>query len=241
MKKMTVGSCFSGIGGLELGLEMTGGFRTVWQCEIDPYATKVLEKHWPHVKRYSDITEIECLKKQMLSLADFHAKTLVSQAEAPALPETVLVSGNGFYAPFAWYDHNSRLWRTYQCSLGGGWEPFLGIWPKRGMTRNGIAFQLVKSERHIHGRGCSLFPTPCATECKGGGVFSGDGETPGSSDTSPNDNWWKTEPNLVRVAHGIPLQVHRIAGLGNSVVPQVAHKIGEMILKSEQRVAEEDK
>ena len=53
---LTVGSLFAGIGGLELGLEMTGGFRTKWQVELDPYATGVLERHWPDVRRWRDIT-----------------------------------------------------------------------------------------------------------------------------------------------------------------------------------------
>jgi DNA (cytosine-5)-methyltransferase 1 len=55
--KFTVGSLFSGIGGLELGLEMTGGFKTIWQVEIDDYANKVLAKHWPDVPRYRDVRE----------------------------------------------------------------------------------------------------------------------------------------------------------------------------------------
>jgi len=58
MMPLTVGSLFSGIGGFELGLERTGGFKTVWQCEIDPFCQKVLEKHWPNVKRFTDIKKI---------------------------------------------------------------------------------------------------------------------------------------------------------------------------------------
>jgi len=44
---ITVGSLFSGIGGIELGLERTGGFRTIWFCENEPYPSAVLEKNFP--------------------------------------------------------------------------------------------------------------------------------------------------------------------------------------------------
>ena len=56
-EKLTVGSLFSGIGGLELGLERTGGFKTKWQVEIDEYCLKVSERHWPNVQRFRDIKE----------------------------------------------------------------------------------------------------------------------------------------------------------------------------------------
>ena len=54
---MTLGSFFSGIGGLELGLERAG-FRTRWQVEIDPYARKILDRHWPDVPKHGDITKL---------------------------------------------------------------------------------------------------------------------------------------------------------------------------------------
>jgi DNA (cytosine-5)-methyltransferase 1 len=56
--KLRLLSLFAGIGGFELGLERSGGFQTVAQCEIDPYCNKVLARHWPEVKRYGDIREL---------------------------------------------------------------------------------------------------------------------------------------------------------------------------------------
>lgn len=52
-------SLFAGIGGFELGLERSGYFETVAQCEIDPYCNRVLAKHWPDVRRYGDIRELD--------------------------------------------------------------------------------------------------------------------------------------------------------------------------------------
>ena len=47
-----------------------------------------------------------------------------------------------------------------------------------------------------------------------------------------DDDWgaWRTEPALGRVANGVPHRAHRIAGLGNAVVPQIPELIGNAIL-----------
>jgi DNA (cytosine-5)-methyltransferase 1 len=42
--------------------------------------------------------------------------------------------------------------------------------------------------------------------------------------------WWETEPDVGRVAHGVPSRVDRLRGLGNAVVPQVAELIGRMVI-----------
>lgn len=42
---------------------------------------------------------------------------------------------------------------------------------------------------------------------------------------------WEPEPNVGRVAHGIPSRVDRLKGLGNAIVPQVAYEILREIRK----------
>lgn len=56
---ITIGSCFAGIGGFELGLERSiPSSNTIWQIEREPFCQKVLRKHWPDSVIYDDITTI---------------------------------------------------------------------------------------------------------------------------------------------------------------------------------------
>lgn len=71
-----------------------------------------------------------------------------------------------------------------------------------------------------------------------------DGVCGSISDTSGKDNgvraqrhasrkWWETEPDVGRVADGVPHRVERLRGLGNAVVPQQVYPIFNAIAEAE--------
>ncbi|KKM62118.1 hypothetical protein LCGC14_1524980, partial [marine sediment metagenome] len=51
------GSLYSGVGGMDLGLDRAGWIPQ-WQVEINPYRRQVLERHWPDVQRFTDVREV---------------------------------------------------------------------------------------------------------------------------------------------------------------------------------------
>ncbi len=46
-----------------------------------------------------------------------------------------------------------------------------------------------------------------------------------------NASWWRVEPNVGRVANGVPSRVDRLRCLGNAVVPQIPEIIGRAIMR----------
>lgn len=60
MRKSTIGSLFSGIGGLDLAAQWAG-FETAWFVEKEPFCQQVLAKHWPNTPIHSDVFDCKCL------------------------------------------------------------------------------------------------------------------------------------------------------------------------------------
>ena len=68
------------------------------------------------------------------------------------------------------------------------------------------------------------------------GETTGKGQAPSGRLSVEGDNrggWWAVEPELGRVANGIPNRVDRLKQLGNAVVPQVVEAIGRAIMEAE--------
>ena len=64
---------------------------------------------------------------------------------------------------------------------------------------------------------------------------------PGRSHPKKKDGiggWWAAEPDVGRVAHGIPARVDRLKSLGNAIVPQIAFLIGKKIVEIDRKMGD---
>jgi DNA (cytosine-5)-methyltransferase 1 len=95
-------SLFAGIGGFDLGLERTGGFKTVAFCEIEPEAQAVLAKHWPGVPIYDDV--------RTLTAEDFAATDIEPDCIVGGFPCQDISLAGGWKGLAG---ERSGLWREY--------------------------------------------------------------------------------------------------------------------------------
>ena len=56
---MKIGSLFSGYGGLDLAVSAVTGGVVAWHCEWDAAPSKILEKHFPGVPNYRDVSLVD--------------------------------------------------------------------------------------------------------------------------------------------------------------------------------------
>ncbi len=82
---LTIGSLFSGIGGLEFGLELAGFGPVIWQCEADLFCRSVLESHWPGVERYEDVRDLSRPPKADLICGGFPCQDISSAGKGAGL------------------------------------------------------------------------------------------------------------------------------------------------------------
>ena len=250
---LTVGSLFSGIGGLDLGLERAG-LKVIWQSEIDPYCNKVLKKHWPEVTNYGDIKQIDWRTIE---------RPNVICGGYPCQPFSVAGNRRGT-------DDPRHLWPWVRTAISELRPDYAILENVRGHVTMGgttvigdltdIGYNAEWSVISASGLGAPhrrerliIVAYPNNTRSRTP-EFNIDGN--GSAQITKRQNilefgvsrrgtnttdtklkryfpCWETEPDLGRVANGVPFRLDRLRGLGNAVVPQVAEYVGRLIVNSQ--------
>jgi DNA (cytosine-5)-methyltransferase 1 len=241
---------FSGIGGFSLGLERAG-FKTIAFCEINPYAQKVLRKHWPEVPIYDDIEGLTAERLARDGITGIECIT----GGFPCQDISLLGKQEGIEGD------RSGLWAQL-CRLIGELQPRVAI--LENVTAllsggNGNWFGRVLGDLAEIGYDCQWECIPASSvgawhsreriwiiaypRCKGleGSSEAGDDQSEGpqpryefaSRCSRVQGAEWETDTGVLRVANGIPNRIHRITGLGNAIVPQIAQLIGEEIIEYE--------
>lgn len=239
---MRVGSLFSGIGGFDLGLERAG-FTIEWQVENNEYCRQVLQKHWPKVPCHYDITTIDWryIPRVDLVCGGF-----------PCQPFSCAGKRQGA-------KDDRYLWpEVVRCleTLRPTWGLFENV---PGLLHLGFEQVCLDLEAlgcqvavlgipacavdapHIRKRIWIVSHHASATFPDAEGIGRQQGYSNGrrsSKGTGATEEWtgftdfrgWSPEPAICRMVDGIPNQSHRLKGLGNAVVPQIAEAIGKMIL-----------
>jgi DNA (cytosine-5)-methyltransferase 1 len=252
--KLTVGSLFSGIGGLELGLERTDGFKTLWQVEIDDYANKVLAKHWPDVPRFRDVQEcgahnlapvdLICggFPCQDVSLAGARAgldgkrSTLWSEFArliCEIRPRWVLAEN----VPGLLSSDDGRFFGNILRDLAAaGYDAEWRVLSAANMGAPHLR-ERVFLIAYPHGIGLEAraFQDEIRPEVPPKWVWTNGDALPFTA----FGNTYVGIPPHLRVDDGVPYQLDRLRCLGNAVVPQCAEAIGRMILDAEYAIDKE--
>ena len=231
---MNVLSLFSGIGGLDLGVQRAG-MTIAGQVEIDPWCRTVLAKHWPEVPRHDDVRTAAAWwgpRQADLVAGGFPCQDS-SNAHTNGIRTALAGAKSGLWHAFAaviaelrprWIiAENVAAWRRWVpgvradlAALGYASVPLEVPAGSRGAPHPRPRVFVVahadsegESLRAIHAQVAGLRPV------------SGD-----------RGDWRQPFTGPVRVDDGLPCRMDRLRGLGNAVVPQVAEHIGRMIMEA---------
>lgn len=94
------------------------------------------------------------------------ARTSARPAREPALTEPEADSGWKWRESFAKFSRDSSSWKTRQCSLLGGLEPYSETWPRWGSMLDGECSELTMPELPTNASASGLLPTPTASNTK---------------------------------------------------------------------------
>lgn len=246
--KLRVLDLFSGIGGFSLGLERTGGFETVAFCEIEEFPRRVLAKHWPEVPCYHDVRELtaDALRSDGIAVdvitggfpcqdLSIIGKKAGLEGERSGLwseivrligelrPSLLIVENvaNLLDGPSgrrgAWFCR--VLGDLAECGYDAEWENIPACVMGAPHRRERVWIVAYPYEVGLQGR-----------------VFERARERVEAL-LENQLRWDIPQPYVIRGNDGISHRAHRIAALGNTVIPQIPELIGHAILEAERAAA----
>jgi DNA (cytosine-5)-methyltransferase 1 len=238
---MRFGSLFAGIGGMDLGLERAG-MRCAWQVEIDPYARRVLEKHWPSVRRHDDVRTFPPKGDWSVDLiaGGFPCQDISNAGKRMGMAG----EQSGLWREFARIVRVLRpryvLVENVAALLGRGMGEVLGDMAKSGRDVEwdclpAAAFGAAHERDRVF---LIAYPQPkrgVENVRHGFGFRPRSRELPRLLDCQVHslEELEKRlgECSVLRSSDGIPNRVDRLECLGNAVVPQVAEWLGRRIME----------
>jgi DNA (cytosine-5)-methyltransferase 1 len=251
------GSLFSGIGGIDLGFDRAG-LMCAWQVEINPFARKVLAKHWPGVPKHDDIrtfkptpVDVVCGGFPCQDISNAGPKTGISGERSGLWSEYVRIIRT-IRPRFVVVENVSALlvrgidrvlgdlaasgydaeWQSIPAAAFGAphirERVFILAYARARRRGEKLHEQVDCGSRST--ADCNRQPE-FETQRRGDvpRVFAGTGGSIGKRSN------WTTEPDVGRVVDGVPARVDRLRGLGNAVVPAIAEWIGRRLIESAQR------
>ena len=246
MDKLRFVELFAGIGGFSLGFERAG-MECVGHVEIEPYAQKVLLKHWPDVPLMEDVKDVKGTEFGQVDLlcggfpcqdlsvagnqAGFHNKD-GSQTRSGLYDEIIRIAGvcrpkyivlenvaNLLSRP-DWFGY--VLGRLAEIGFDVEWEI---------IRASDVGLPHLRERVFVVGCSNSLgFKNSTKDQISGLGGLQGELYR---SLEEIGERWNVCKPFTYRSGHGIPNWAHRLKCIGNALVPQIAEYIGQCILERE--------
>jgi DNA (cytosine-5)-methyltransferase 1 len=240
---------FSGIGGFSIGLERTGGFKTVAFCEIEPYPRAVLAKHWPIVPIFNDVRELHAFDVGPVE---------VICGGFPCQDISLATKGGGSGLA----GKRSGLWSEFRRLI----EEIKPSWVvienasalrSRGLDQVLREITALGYDAEWHCIPASAVGAPHQRDRVWIVAYRQSRKNPLLADLCSHynrwtdgpwrwdwkqdqaekgwlgeDGYWWIEPGVGRVVHGVPNGTHRLRALGGSLVPQIPEIIGRAIMNA---------
>ena len=235
---------FSGIGGFALAASWVWADRLelVGFCEIDPYCQQVLANRWPKVPIFEDIKQLSADQFQDIDLitGGFPCQDISVAGQGRGLegersglwfemlrligrirPRYALIEN----VPMLIHRGLGRvLCDLTQVGYDAEWQVISAAEVGAPHLRQRIWVVAYPDQSGLEGRDRQILPE-CASQQLTG---------PRSSPASWSRSFWQSEPDVGRVADGVPRRVDRLKSLGNAIVPQCAALIMNQIRRNDE-------